>query len=230
MWSGAIRVVAAVQALDAVDGHHVRADPVDRGAHLHEHAREVLHVRLGGGVADDGRRRASARRPSARSRSPSRTARPSGSRRRRGRAGAVSRMSRSCSIVAPSALNASRCGSSRRRPITSPPGGGISARPWRASSGPASRKEARMRSDRSRSTSVAATPSARIATSLSPIQSTRAPRSREQREHRLDVADPRHVARRRPRRRSAAPTRGSAARRSCCRRGRSCRTAARRLG
>ena len=42
---------------------------------------------------------------------------------------------------------ASRCGSRRRRPMTSPPGGGISARPKRASSGPASRNEARMRSD-----------------------------------------------------------------------------------
>src|SRR5919198_998302 len=45
------------------------------------------------------------------------------------------------------------CGSSRRRPITSPPGGGTLARPWRASSGPASRNEARMRLASSSSTS-----------------------------------------------------------------------------
>ena len=36
-----------------------------------------------------------------------------------------------------------------RRPITSPPGGGILTAPARASSGPASRKEARMRRQRS---------------------------------------------------------------------------------
>ena len=40
------------------------------------------------------------------------------------------------------------CGSSRRRPITSPPGGGTLARPSRASSGPASRNDARIRSAR----------------------------------------------------------------------------------
>ena len=50
-------VLAAVQALGAVDGEQVRADALDVGAHLHEHAREVLHVRLGGGVADHGRAR-----------------------------------------------------------------------------------------------------------------------------------------------------------------------------
>src|SRR4051794_37164478 len=48
--------------------------------------------------------------------------------------------------VAPSARKASRCGSSRRRPITSPPGGGSTARPKRASSGPATRNDARIRS------------------------------------------------------------------------------------
>src|SRR5918998_3187901 len=59
-------------------------------------------------------------------------------------------------ISAPSARKASRCGSSRRRPITSPPGGGMSAAPKRASSGPARRKEARMRSAQSGSTAVCA--------------------------------------------------------------------------
>ena len=48
-------VLAAVQALGAVDGDQVGADALDVGAHLHEHAREVLHVGLAGGVADDGR-------------------------------------------------------------------------------------------------------------------------------------------------------------------------------
>ncbi len=47
--------------------------------------------------------------------------------------------------AAPSSANAWMCGSSRRRPITSPPGGGTLARPRRASSGPASRNDARIR-------------------------------------------------------------------------------------
>ena len=46
---------AAVQALGTVDGDHIGADALDVGAHLEEHARQVLHVRLAGGVADDGR-------------------------------------------------------------------------------------------------------------------------------------------------------------------------------
>ncbi len=52
---GGDRVRAAAQGRGAVDGHHVRADPVDRGAHRDEHPRQVLDVRLGGGVADHGR-------------------------------------------------------------------------------------------------------------------------------------------------------------------------------
>ena len=51
---GPDRVVAAVQVLRAVDREHVRADALDPGAHAHEHPREVLDVRLAGGVADDG--------------------------------------------------------------------------------------------------------------------------------------------------------------------------------
>ena len=50
-------VLAAAQLVQAVDVHDVRADPLDRGAHPGQHAREVLHVRLGGGVADRGRAR-----------------------------------------------------------------------------------------------------------------------------------------------------------------------------
>ena len=54
------------------------------------------------------------------------------------------------------------CGSSRRRPITSPPGGGIVAEPNLASSGPASRNEARIRSARCASTFVLVTSDASI--------------------------------------------------------------------
>ena len=46
-------VLAAPQPLDAVDGQQVGADPLDVGAHLHEHPREVLHVRLAGRVVHD---------------------------------------------------------------------------------------------------------------------------------------------------------------------------------
>src|SRR5580704_5892473 len=90
--------------------------------------------------------------------------------------GASSRISRrSSSTVAPSARKTSRCGSSRRRPITSPPGGGICARPKRASNGPASRNEARIRSASSRSTSQLSTLEASIEISPGPIHWTRAP-------------------------------------------------------
>src|SRR5215210_1938211 len=91
--------------------------------------------------------------------------------------GARRRMSRSCSTTAPSARNASRCGSRRRRPITSPPGGGSSASPNRASNGPATRKEARMRSARSGSTSVLRTSPASSTTVLPSRRSIFTPRS-----------------------------------------------------
>src|SRR3954468_6918660 len=91
--------------------------------------------------------------------------------------GARSLMWRSCSTSAPSARKASRCGSSRRRPMTSPPGGGIRAEPKRASSGPATRKEARMRSASAGSTSVVGMSAAVSATLLSSSRSTATPRS-----------------------------------------------------
>src|SRR5579859_4462629 len=91
--------------------------------------------------------------------------------------GASSRMSLPCLTVAPSARRASRWGSSRRRPITSPPGGGIEARPKRASSGPATRNEARIRSARSASTSAhASTPEQSTETSPGRSHWTLAPR------------------------------------------------------
>ena len=69
------------------------------------------------------------------------------------------------------------CGSSRRRPITSPPGGGTMAWPTRASSGPASRNDARIRLASSASSSCDAIVAARTRTSFGAIQSTSAPRS-----------------------------------------------------
>src|SRR5215213_7490309 len=61
--------------------------------------------------------------------------------------GARKRYVRSATTSAPSASSASRWESTRRRPMTSPPGSGTSALPKRASNGPASRIDARMRSE-----------------------------------------------------------------------------------
>ena len=55
MWSGETACSQPPSVVHPVHVHDVRADALDRRAHLVEHAREVLHVRLGGGVADDGR-------------------------------------------------------------------------------------------------------------------------------------------------------------------------------
>ncbi|MGY4283466.1 hypothetical protein ACVWXO_002686 [Bradyrhizobium sp. LM2.7] len=64
--------------------------------------------------------------------------------------------SRSVAVtLAPSCSSASMCVSSRRRPMTSPPGGGSITSPQRASRGPASRIEARMRTQSSGSRSAA---------------------------------------------------------------------------
>ena len=106
---------------------------------------------------------------------------------------AVMRMSRPCSTVAPRARKASRCGSSRRRPITSPPGGGMSAEPKRPSSGPAARNEARMRSASGALTSVPRTSSACSETVFSALPVDAHAEVGEQLQHRLDVADARDV-------------------------------------
>src|SRR3984957_11713006 len=94
-------------------------------------------------------------------------------------AGASNRISvRSLRTAAPSSRKAQMCGQSGRRPITSPPGGGIVAEPNRASSGPASRNDARIRSARATSTVVLVTSEASILTSPGcPVHSTRAPSS-----------------------------------------------------
>jgi len=92
--------------------------------------------------------------------------------------GALSTISPLQSTIAPMARKASRCGSRRRRPITSPPGGGITARWKRASSGPASRKEARISSASSRSISTRSTAAAHSVTSFGPRQATSTPTAR----------------------------------------------------
>ena len=77
--------------------------------------------------------------------------------------------------------------------MKSPPGGGILAAPKRASSGPASRNEARIWLESSSSTTGAVTPAAQSLTLLSPTQSTVDPEVLEQGDLRLGVADPRHA-------------------------------------
>src|SRR5256885_3534522 len=67
------------------------------------------------------------------------------------------------------------CGSSRRRPITSPPGGGTLARPCLASNGPASRNDARIRLASNGSSSSDDSSVACTRTSCSPVHSTSAP-------------------------------------------------------
>ena len=67
------------------------------------------------------------------------------------------------------------CGSRRRRPITSPPGGGTLARPSRASSGPASRNDARIRSASTASTSCDESSPRSTRTSFGPVHSALAP-------------------------------------------------------
>src|SRR3954453_19702046 len=79
------------------------------------------------------------------------------------------------STFAPMSRNASRWASRRRRPMVSPPGGGMLTWPKRASSGPATRNEARIRLASSSSTSVPTMFAAWSLTSLSSVHSTSTP-------------------------------------------------------
>ena len=78
-------------------------------------------------------------------------------------------------ISAPSRSSASRCVSTRRRPMMSPPGGGRLTRPKRASIGPASRIDARMRAHRAASSSRDSARDASMSTVFGPVQLTAAP-------------------------------------------------------
>ena len=57
MWSGATSCSQPCRRSAPLTVMQVGADALDVGAHLDEHAREVLDVRLAGGVADHGRAR-----------------------------------------------------------------------------------------------------------------------------------------------------------------------------
>ena len=107
--------------------------------------------------------------------------------------GARRRYSRPTSTSAPSAASAIRWVSTRRRPITSPPGGGTSAAPKRASSGPASRIDARIRSHSSGSSLVLVTSAGphahRVLAQPLDVDAERD----DQLDHLLDVPDARDV-------------------------------------
>src|SRR5829696_1429279 len=75
----------------------------------------------------------------------------------------------------PRERKASRWVSSRRRPITSPPGGGSRQWPVRATSGAASSTEARIRVHRAGSSEARRRPRGSMRTSLGPVRSTVAP-------------------------------------------------------
>src|SRR5207302_667795 len=77
---------------------------------------------------------------------------------------------------APSRSRARKCVSTRRRPITSPPGGGRLTRPKRASMGPARRIEARMRAHSAGSSSRGSARAVFTSTLFGPSQRTSAPR------------------------------------------------------
>src|SRR6266576_746049 len=79
---------------------------------------------------------------------------------------------------APSCSSARKCVSTRRRPITSPPGGGRVTLPKRASIGPASRIDARMRAESTGSTARSSADAVSTATALGPVHWASAPRWR----------------------------------------------------
>ncbi len=80
--------------------------------------------------------------------------------------------------------------------MTSPPGGGIVASPNRASSGPASRNDARIRAQSRGSGLDLETFAVCTRTSFGPVHAASAPRSAEQVEHRVHVPDARDVRQR----------------------------------
>src|SRR5437879_6388824 len=79
-------------------------------------------------------------------------------------------------LSAPSRSNARKWVSTRRRPITSPPGGGRLTRPNRASIGPASRIEARIRAEGLGSSARGSAPAVFTSTESGAVHATAAPR------------------------------------------------------
>ena len=194
MWSGADPPLAAGERVDAVDAEHVRLDPLDLGPERDEEAAEILDVRLAGGVADHrlaGRETAamiafSVAITLASSRKICSPRRPPSARMlvvllAELDLGAHAWRTRGCAGRA-------GAGRSRRRPAA-----GRTTRPSRESSGPASRNDARIR-PQSFGSSSCFEMSARVDAHLvRPGPRDLGAEVVEQIEHRLHVADPRHV-------------------------------------
>ena len=229
MWSGPTSCARSRRAWPSRDVQHVGADALDRRAHLDQHPRQVLDVRLAGGVADDVVPGVSAAAMSAFSvRHDRRLVHEELARCRPFAAGRA--MLRPCSIVAPSARKASRCGSSRRRPMTSPPGGGMSARAEAGQQRPGEQERGADALGRGRG--VDGRWRSRASAQRRPRCRRALRRCAPRSASRPSIASTSRMCgtlRRRPPPRSAARRRAAAGRRSCCRRARRCRTAARRL-
>ena len=153
---GTDSVGATGERPSAVDRQRIRANSLDSGTESDQEAREVLNVWLRRGIAQ-GR---AARRCD---RSTQSVLRCCDTRLVEKHIGtAQSRCGKPVRMVdgdfAPSCSKANRCVSMRRRPITSPPGGDNSTVPHRASNGPASSIEARIRAHNSGSRLAERTP------------------------------------------------------------------------
>ena len=193
MWSAPIRCEHPRSSFAPCTVSTFEPMPSTCGAHPRQQAAQILDVRLAGGVPD-----ASSRRDA----SDGRHQRVLGAGHRRlvqidlGAAqpvGGAQAVLAADVDVGPQRCSAIRWVSTRRRPITSPPGGGTSAAPKRASSGPANRIDARIRSHSSGSSLVLVDVAAHTRTVFWPSHSTSTPSRDDQLDHLLDVPDARDV-------------------------------------
>ncbi len=120
------------------------------------------------------------------------------SRARADRRRARARSRASTSTRAPIASSPRRCMSTLRLPMRSPPGSATRASPQRASSGPSTLNDARIRATSSYGASGFSSPDASTRDHTRCRRARRARRSRAQQlDHHVEVADGRHVAQRR---------------------------------
>ena len=222
---GADRVCAAERPA-ALDGVAVGADALDLRAHRHQEAGEVLDVGLARSVAQNGR-------PLAITAAISAFSVPVTLGSSRNMSAPTSFFAFDLVAVAHHDRGAQRSSarkwvSTRRRPMTSPPGGGSVTVPKRASSGPASSIEARIRAQ-SAGRAAWARPPGRRSARFGPVHSALRAEIVEQGEH-VSTSRMRGMFSS-----STAPSASSwppesARRRSCCRRDGWCRAAGDRRG
>ena len=195
--SAMISLSAGAQLLDAFDLDRRRARADDLRAHAVEERGEVGDLRLARRVLDDGRALGEHRRGHqvlgrADARELEHDARAVQQRRR-------ARATKPCatSTSAPIASSPRRCMSTLRLPMLSPPGSATRASPQRASSGPSTLNDARMRVTSSYGASGVSVADRVDAhdVGLGPVDA-RADRA-QQVDHHVEVAHRRHVAQRR---------------------------------